>query len=248
MGTSRSILVTSALPYANGPLHLGHIVEFIQTDIWVRFQKLNGHSCIYVCADDAHGTPIMIKAQQENTTPEALIARIGTLHRQDIAAFHIGVDNFYTTHSPENQKLAHEIYLSLKQAGSIVTKTIKQAYDPIKEMFLPDRFIRGQCPHCGALDQYGDHCEHCHHTYDAQELVNPISVLSGVTPVEKESVHYFFRLNDYAPMLKSWVRSGAVATEVVNKLEEMLQDNLQDWDISRDAPYFGFTLPDHPDK
>lgn len=245
---SRRLLVTSALPYANGPLHLGHMVEHIQTDIWVRYQKLRGHSCVYVCADDAHGTPIMLKAQQEGITPEQLIARIGQEHRADLADFDIGHDNYYTTHSPENKHYAELIYRRLQAAGHIATRTITQAYDPLKEMFLPDRFIKGECPRCGVADQYGDSCEACGATYSPTELKNPLSVLSGVRPVSKESEHYFFKLGDFEQMLRAWTHSGTLQAEVTHKLDEWFECGLQDWDISRDAPYFGFEIPDHAGK
>jgi methionyl-tRNA synthetase len=244
----RTILVTSALPYANGPIHLGHLVEYIQTDIWVRFQRLRGHDCLYVCADDAHGTPIMLRAQQEGITPEQLIEAVGEEHRTDFSDFNIGFDNYYTTHSPENRELSEEVYRRHRQAGHITTRTITQAYDPEREMFLPDRFIRGGCPRCGAADQYGDSCEACGATYSPTELNNPVSVLSGATPVEKESLHYFFRLADFEPLLRDWTAAGHVQEEVANKLNEWFAEGLREWDISRDAPYFGFRIPDTEDK
>lgn len=244
----RKILVTSALPYANGPIHLGHLVEYIQTDIWVRFQKMQGHLCTYVCADDAHGTPIMLRAQQEGITPEALIERIGIEHRADFAGFGINFDNYYSTHSPENQAFANLIYQRLQAAGHIATRTIIQAYDPIKHMFLPDRFIRGECPRCGAKDQYGDNCEVCGATYSPADLKNPVSALSGATPIEKESEHYFFKLTHFEEMLRHWTRSGTLQPEIANKLNEWFETGLQDWDVSRDAPYFGFEIPDAPGK
>jgi methionyl-tRNA synthetase len=244
----RTILVTSALPYANGPIHIGHLVEYIQTDIWVRFQQLRGHRCTYVCADDAHGTPIMLKAEQEGVSAEALIARVGEEHRADFAGFAIGFDNYYTTHSPENQAFANRIYAGLQRGGHIVTKTIRQAYDPFKEMFLPDRFIRGDCPRCGAKDQYGDSCEVCGATYAPTDLKNPVSALSGVPPIERESEHDFVRLADFEPMLREWTGSGALQPEIVNKLDEWFTAGLQDWDITRDAPYFGFEVPGKPGK
>ena len=205
MTERRQILVTSALPYANGPIHLGHLVEYIQTDIWVRFQKLRGHACYYVCADDTHGTPIMLRAAQEGITPEALIARMHAEHARDFAAFHVDFDNYYTTHSEENRALAGEIYRRLAAGGHITRRTIKQAYDPVKQMFLPDRFIRGECPRCGATDQYGDSCEVCGATYAPTELKNPVSVLSGAPPVEKESEHYFFKLGNFEDALRAWL-------------------------------------------
>lgn len=241
--TRRTILVTSALPYANGPIHLGHLVEYIQTDIWVRFQKMRGHECHYVCADDAHGTPIMLRARQEDITPEVLIARIGEEHRADFAGFAIAFDHYHSTHSPENRELATLIYQRLREAGHISTRTITQAFDPEKQMFLPDRFIKGECPRCGAADQYGDSCEVCGATYSPSDLKNAVSVLSGARPIEKESLHYFFKLNDFTDMLRDWTRGGHLQPEVANKLDEWFEAGLQEWDISRDAPYFGFEIP-----
>jgi len=242
------MLVTSALPYANGAIHLGHLVEYIQTDIWVRFQKMQGHQAIYVCADDAHGTPIMLRAQAEGITPEELIARTWHEHVADFAAFHIGFDHYHSTHSPENRELAETIYQRLKAGGHIVRRTIKQAYDPVREMFLPDRFIKGECPRCGAAEQYGDSCEVCGATYAPTDLRNPVSVVSGATPIEKESEHYFFKLGDFEPMLREWTAAGHIQPEIRNKLDEWFEAGLQDWDISRDAPYFGFEIPDAPGK
>lgn len=244
----RKILVTSALPYANGSIHLGHLVEYIQTDIWVRFQKMRGHECHYVCADDAHGTPIMLRAQNEGITPEQLIASVQQEHQADFAEFNINFDNFYSTHSPENKALASQIYLANRDAGHIATRTISQAYDPEKEMFLPDRFIKGECPKCGAADQYGDNCEACGATYDPTELKNPVSAVSGATPITKDSEHHFFKLGDFEQDLKSWTQGGHLQTEVSRKLNEWFESGLQDWDISRDAPYFGFEIPDAPNK
>ena len=244
----RTILVTSALPYANGSIHLGHMVEYIQTDVWVRFQKMRGHRCTYVCADDAHGTPIMLRAQQEGITPEALIERVGREHRADFADFAIGFDHYHSTHSPENREFATQIYERLRQNGHISQRTITQAYDPIKNMFLPDRFIKGECPRCGAADQYGDSCEVCGATYSPSDLKNPISVISGARPIEKESLHYFFKLNDFADLLRRWTSDGHLQAEVGNKLNEWFEAGLQEWDISRDAPYFGFEIPDAPGK
>ncbi len=244
----REILVTSALPYANGPIHIGHLVEYIQTDIWVRFQKMQGHSVYYVCADDAHGTPIMLRAQQENISPEELIARVAEEHQQDFADFAIEFDNYHTTHSDENQYLSNLIYERLRDAGHINHRTIKQLYDPEKEMFLPDRFIRGECPHCHSKDQYGDGCEVCNKTYSPTDLIDPVSAISGSHPVEKESDHLFFKLPDFEEMLKEWTRAGHLQTEVVNKLDEWFGAGLQEWDISRDKPYFGFEIPDEPGK
>ncbi len=247
------MLVTSALPYANGPIHIGHLVEYIQTDVWVRYQRMRGHACYYVCADDTHGTPIMLRAQQDGISPEALIEHTGAEHRQDFAGFAIAFDQYYSTHSPENQALATEIYRRLQAAGHIATRTIKQAFDPVKQMFLPDRFIRGECPRCGAPDQYGDSCEVCGATYAPTELKNAVSAISGATPVEKESEHYFFKLGDFEAMLRNWLHPDITADrhvqpEVANKLTEWFDAGLQDWDISRDAPYFGFEIPDAPGK
>ena len=246
--SARKILVTSALPYANGPIHLGHLVEYIQTDIWVRFQKLQGNTCYYVCADDAHGTPIMLRAQNEGISPEDLIARIHEEHKADFAGFHIGFDNYYTTHSPENRELASQIFLKLKEKGYIFKKTIRQLYDPERNMFLPDRFIKGTCPKCKAQDQYGDNCEVCGATYSPTELINPYSAVSGATPVEKETEHYFFDLPRFADFLQEWTQAGHLQPEVANKLKEWFEASLQPWDITRDAPYFGFEIPGEQDK
>ena len=246
--TQRTLLVTSALPYANGSIHIGHMVEYIQTDIWVRFQKMQGHCVYYVCADDAHGTPIMLRAQQENISPEELIACVSTEHQRDFADFAIEFDNYHTTHSEENQTLSNLIYERLRDAGHINRRTIKQLYDPEKEMFLPDRFIRGECPHCHAQDQYGDGCEVCNKTYSPTDLINPVSAVSGSQPVEKESEHLFFKLPDFEDMLKEWTRAGHLQNEVANKLDEWFETGLQEWDISRDKPYFGFEIPDEPGK
>jgi len=245
---SRNILVTSALPYANGSIHLGHLVEYIQTDIWTRFQKMRGHQCLYVCADDAHGTPIMLRARQEGIEPEELIRRIADEHQQDFSDFNIEFDNYHSTHSEENKELASLIYTRLRDAGHIASRTITQAYDPKEEMFLPDRFIKGECPKCGAADQYGDNCEACGATYSPVELKNAVSAVSGAKPVEKESEHYFFKLADFEEMLKGWTKGGHLQDEVSNKLDEWFEAGLQEWDISRDAPYFGFEIPDHPGK
>ncbi|MGB9429325.1 MAG: methionine--tRNA ligase [Gammaproteobacteria bacterium] len=246
--TPRRILVTSALPYASGSLHLGHMLESIQTDIWVRFQKLRGHDCIYVCADDAHGTPIMLKARELGITPEELIARIGEEHRRDFADFLIGVDNYYTTHSPENRELSILIYERLKAGGHIAIRAVRQAYDEQAKMFLPDRYVRGTCPNCGTPDQYGDACENCGATYTPADLKNPVSVISGTRPVEKESEHYFFKLGDFDDFLKHWMAESKLHQAVRAKLDEWFKTGLQDWDISRDAPYFGFEIPGAPDK
>ncbi len=244
----RNILVTSALPYANGPIHLGHLVEYIQTDIWARFQRLRGNTCYYVCADDAHGTPIMLRARQDGITPEELIAATKKEHETDFADFLIDFDNYYSTHSDENREFASSIYLKLRDEGHIHTRTIKQAYDPEAEMFLPDRFIKGTCPKCGAEDQYGDNCEVCGATYDPTELKNPVSAVSGATPIEKDSEQYFFKLSDFSDMLQRWLKDGHVQKEVANKLDEWFEEGLQDWDISRNAPYWGFEIPDAPGK
>ncbi len=245
----RKILVTSALPYANGSIHIGHLVEYIQTDIWVRFQKLRGHECYYVCADDAHGTPIMLRAQQGGIHPEELIAGFNAEHQADFRDFGIEFDNYYSTHSPENRTLAGQIYQSLKDGGHIISRTISQAYDPEKQMFLPDRFVRGECPKCGAKDQYGDNCEACGATYNPTDLKNPVSAVSGATPIEKDSEHFFVNLSDFETMLQEWMSDSKVLHPAVkHKLNEWFETGLQAWDISRDAPYFGFEIPDHPGK
>jgi len=245
---TRAILVTSALPYANGPIHIGHLVEYIQTDIWARFQKMRGHRCYYVCADDAHGTPIMLRARQEGISPEALIARVAEEHRADFAEFRIGFDNYHSTHSPENRHFACLIYQRNLEKGHIASRVITQAYDPVEQMFLPDRFIKGECPKCGAPDQYGDNCEACGASYSPAELKNPRSAVSGATPEERESEHFFFRLGDFEEMLKAWTASGSLQREVANKLDEWFDAGLQEWDISRDAPYFGFEIPGQEGK
>jgi methionyl-tRNA synthetase len=249
---SRKILVTSALPYANGSIHLGHLVEYIQTDIWVRFQKMQGNTVHYVCADDTHGTPIMLRAEKEGITPEALIAKVHTEHYADFSEFLVEFDNYYSTNSPENKELASSIYKSLKANGKIATKTIEQFYDPVKNMFLPDRFIKGECPKCHAKDQYGDSCEVCGATYNPTELINPFSAVSGAAPVRKETEHYFFKLSECSDFLRGWTRSGTLQQEAANKMNEWIgeagENKLSDWDISRDAPYFGFEIPDAPGK
>ncbi|SBS28554.1 Methionine--tRNA ligase [Marinomonas aquimarina] len=244
----RKILVTSALPYANGSIHLGHMLEHIQTDIWVRFQKLRGHLCTAVCADDAHGTAIMIKAEQNGITPEQLIDGVRQEHMADFNDFGIGYDNYYSTHSPENREFSEAIYKACRDNGKISVRSITQAYDPEKEMFLADRFIKGTCPKCKAEDQYGDNCEVCSATYTPMEMINPRSVYSGATPIEKESEHYFFKLPEFQDFLKQWTRSGTLQDQVANKLAEWLDSELHEWDISRDAPYFGFEIPDAPGK
>ena len=244
----RRILVTSALPYANGPIHIGHLVEYIQTDIWVRFQKMRGQECYYLCADDAHGTPIMLRAEQDGLSPEQLIDQVWQQHRADFAHFLIEFDNYYSTHSPENRHYAELIYNRLNAAGHISRRVITQAYDPEKQMFLPDRFIKGDCPRCNAADQYGDSCENCGATYAPTDLKNPRSVISGAIPVLKESLHLFFKLADFEAMLKDWIVSGSVQPQMANKLNEWFESGLQEWDISRDAPYWGFEIPDAPGK
>ncbi|MCU7851092.1 MAG: methionine--tRNA ligase [Candidatus Thiodiazotropha sp. (ex Monitilora ramsayi)] len=248
--TPRKILITSALPYANGPIHIGHLVEYIQTDIWTRFQKMRGHECHYVCADDAHGTPIMLRARQEGIEPETLIARVAEEHQADFTEFRVDFDNYHSTHSPENQTCANTIYERNRNAGHIAKRTITQAYDPVENMFLPDRFIKGTCPNpkCGADDQYGDNCEVCGSSYSPAELKNPVSAISGAVPEQRESDHYFFKLADFESMLKEWTGGGHIQSEVANKLDEWFESGLQEWDISRDAPYFGFEIPDHPGK
>jgi methionyl-tRNA synthetase len=240
---NRKILVTNALPYANGMLHLGHMVEHIQTDIWVRFQKMRGHECYAVCGDDTHGTAVMLNAEQKGVTPEALIAEINKERLSSLKGFNVEYDNYYTTHSEENKHFSSLIYERSKEAGDIEIRTVKQLFDPEKNLFLADRYVKGECPKCGAEDQYGDNCEVCSATYNANELKNPRSALSGATPIEKESEHYFFKQSNHSDMLKSWTRSGVLQTEIANKLDEWLESGLQDKDISRDAPYFGFEIP-----
>ncbi|RTZ79845.1 MAG: methionine--tRNA ligase [Gammaproteobacteria bacterium] len=244
----RKILVTSALPYANAPLHICHIVEYTQTDIWARFQKMRGNRCWYICADDAHGTPIMLHARQKGIPPEELIRQMSEEHQADFRDFRIGFDNYHSTHSEENRELAELIYQRNLEAGHIVARTITQLYDPQEGMFLPDRFIKGECPKCGAADQYGDSCEVCGATYSPTELKNPYSAVSGAKPIEKETEHLFFRLQDFEEMLREWTRGGHLQPEVANKLDEWFEAGLREWDISRDAPYFGFEIPGHPGK
>lgn len=246
----RKILITSALPYANGKIHLGHMVEHIQTDIWARFQRLQGHECYFVCADDAHGTPIMLRAQKEGITPEALIARVKEEHQRDFAGFNMSYDNYYTTHSEENRQYSEYIYLAARATGHIVERTIRQAYDAQEHMFLPDRFIKGECPNCGSPDQYGDNCEVCGATYSPTDLKNAVSAISGTKPIEKETNHYFFKLGDFAGFLREFLQSSAVQKEIANKQMEWFESEqgLSDWDISRDAPYWGFKIPDTDDK
>ena len=256
--TKRKILVTSALPYANGAIHLGHMLEQIQTDIWVRFQKMRGHECYYVCADDTHGAPIMLAAEKRGISPEQLVDEVRALHVADSQGFLIGHDNYYSTNSPENKQLAGQVYKALRADDKIAVRTIEQLYDPEKQMFLPDRFVKGECPKCSAKDQYGDNCEVCGATYNPTELKNPYSAVSGAKPVLKTSEHYFFRLGECADFLKRWT-SGAsrradgveqphLQQESLNKMNEWIDGGLQDWDISRDAPYFGFEIPDAPGK
>jgi len=245
---NRTILVTSALPYANGPIHIGHLVEYIQTDIWVRFQKLRGHHCLYVCADDAHGTPIMLRARQQGISPEALITQSSQEHQADFAGFSIGFDNYHSTHSDENRVFSELIFARNQAGGHIASHTITQAYDAQENMFLPDRFIKGECPRCGAPDQYGDNCEVCGATYSPTELKHAVSAISGSTPVERETEHLFFKLTDFEAMLKQWIKAGHLQPEVAHKVEEWFSDGLQEWGISRDAPYFGFEIPGHPGK
>lgn len=244
----RTILVSSALPYANGSIHLGHLVEYIQSDIWSRFQKLRGHDCLYVCASDAHGTPIMIRAREEGIEPEELIKRVSAEQLADLQTFGVDFDNFHTTHSEENEELVCRMFEKLRDAGHIYTKTIEQAYDEQKQMFLPDRFVKGTCPRCKTEDQYGDACENCGATYTPDEVLEPVSVLSGTRPVWKESEHYFFRLSVFADSLREWMAAARLHPHITSKLEEWFEAGLQDWDISRDAPYFGFRIPGTEDK
>jgi methionyl-tRNA synthetase len=248
MTEARKILVTSALPYANGSIHLGHMLEYVQTDMWVRFQKLRGNTCTYVCADDAHGSAIMLRAEKEGITPEQLIANVQAEHSTDFADFLVDFDNFHSTHCEENRELSTAIYLKLRDNGHIATRSVTQYFDPEKGMFLADRFIKGTCPKCAAEDQYGDNCEKCGATYEPTELKNPRSAISGAVPELRDSKHFFFKLPDFEAMLKEWTRSGALQESVANKIAEWLDSGLQEWDISRDAPYFGFEIPDEPGK
>ena len=245
---TRNILVTSALPYANGAIHLGHLLEYIQTDIWVRFQKSRGQQCYYVCADDAHGTAIMLRAEQEGVTPEALIERVSNDHQTDFARFGVGFDNYHSTHSAENRHFSEMIYKRLRDKGHIATRDIEQMFDPQKGLFLADRFIKGTCPKCGADDQYGDNCEKCGATYTPADLINPVSAISGATPEVRTSTHYFFKLPDFADFLQRWIDDGHVQPQIRNKLMEWFESGFNEWDISRDAPYFGFEIPDAPGK
>ncbi len=242
------MLVTCALPYANGSIHLGHMLEHIQADIWVRYQRLRGNTVNFICADDAHGTPIMLKAQQMGITPEEMIAAVSEEHQKDFAGFDISFDNYHSTHSDENRELASQIYLELKKNGFISSRTISQLFDPEKEMFLPDRFVKGTCPKCKSEDQYGDNCDNCGETYSPTELINPKSAVSGATPVMKDSEHFFFDLPQFESMLKEWTRSGSLQAETANKMQEWFESGLQQWDISRDAPYFGFEIPGEKNK
>lgn len=248
MTDKRRILVTCALPYANGAIHLGHMLEHIQADVWVRYQRMRGHEIYFICADDAHGTPIMLKAEQLGITPEQLIASVKQEHKRDFAGFNISFDNYHSTHSPENRELSELIYQRLQNHGYIKTKIISQLFDPEKQMFLPDRFVKGTCPKCKSPDQYGDNCEVCSATYSPIELINPKSVISGATPIIKDSEHYFFDLPEFKSMLQEWIRSGSLQEQVANKMQEWFESGLQPWDISRDAPYFGFEIPGVPGK
>ncbi|MDC9614576.1 methionine--tRNA ligase [Xenorhabdus khoisanae] len=245
---ANKLLVTCALPYANGPIHLGHILEHIQADIWVRYHRMRGKEVHFVCADDAHGTPIMLKAQQSGVSPEDMIAKVSLEHQQDFAGFAISYDNYHSTHSEENKALASKIYLELKKNGYIKNRTISQLYDPEKGMFLPDRFVKGACPKCKAEDQYGDNCEVCGTTYSPTELINPRSVVSGAAPEMRDTEHFFFDLPAFSDMLQKWTRSGSLQEQVANKMQEWFEAGLQQWDITRDAPYFGFEIPDQPGK
>lgn len=245
---AKKILVTCALPYANGSIHLGHMLEHIQADIWVRYQRMRGHQVQFICADDAHGTPIMLKAQQLGIEPEQMIAEMSQEHQKDFAGFDISYDNYHSTHSEENRELSTLIYTRLKENGFIKNRTISQLFDPEKGMFLPDRFVKGTCPKCKSADQYGDNCEVCGATYSPTELINPQSVVSGATPIMRDSEHFFFDLPEFSAMLQTWTRSGALQEQVANKMQEWFESGLQQWDISRDAPYFGFEIPDAPGK
>ncbi|MCX8670241.1 methionine--tRNA ligase [Gilliamella sp. B2865] len=248
MTTQRKILVTCALPYANGAIHLGHMLEHIQADVWVRYQRMRGNEIYFICADDAHGTPIMLKAQQLGITPEQMIDEVKIEHQRDFAGFNISYDNYHSTHSPENREISEKIYKRLKANGYIKTKVISQLFDPEKKMFLPDRFVKGTCPRCKSPDQYGDNCEVCGATYNPIDLINPQSVVSGATPIMKDSEHFFFDLPAFSDMLQAWIRSGTLQDQVANKMQEWFEAGLQPWDISRDAPYFGFEIPDAPGK
>lgn len=245
---SRKIFVTCALPYANGSIHLGHMLEHIQADIWVRYQRLKGNQIYFVCADDTHGTPIMIKSKQLGITPEEMLKAVAVEHKQDFDGFEISFDNYYSTHSEENRFFSNSIYKKLKERGYIASRTISQLFDPEKKMFLPDRFVKGTCPKCKAPDQYGDNCEVCGATYSPTELLNPYSAVSGAKPELKQTEHFFFDLPQFEPVLKNWIKTGAIPEEMANKLNEWFEAGLQQWDITRDAPYFGFEIPDQPGK
>ncbi len=248
MTTPRDILITSALPYANGSIHLGHMLEYIQTDIWTRFQRVRGNKAIWMWASDAHGTPIMLAAQRDGIEPQQLIDAMKAEHEQDFIDFQLSFDNFHTTHSPENRQCAELIYQRLREAGHIESRTIEQLYDPEAGMFLPDRFVKGECPKCGTAEQYGDACEHCSSTYDATDLINPVSVVSGAAPEKRDSEQFFFKLGHFEDMLREWTQGDQLQPEISNKLKEWFEDGLQDWDISRNKPYWGFEIPDAPGK
>ncbi len=248
MAQSRRILVTSALPYANGPIHIGHLVEYIQVDIWVRFQKMRGNECYFVCADDAHGTPIMLRAEAEGVTPQQLIDRVHTEHFADFSGFGVDFDNYYTTHSDENREISSQIYEKLKANGHIKRETIQQLYDPERAMFLPDRFVKGTCPNCKSEEQYGDNCDVCGETYSPTDLINPVSVVSGATPEQRDSEQLFFKLSDFQGFLETWLDQGHTQSEIANKQKELFKDTLFDWDISRNAPYWGFEIPGEKGK
>ena len=245
---SRQILITTALTYANGEIHLGHVLEAIQADIWKRFQIMRGNTCYYICGSDAHGAPIMLAAEKNNIAPEVMVENIRQDHINDYRKFHIDFDNYYTTHSEENKKLSLDIYAHLKKNGDIVSRKVTQLFDPEKNLFLADRFVRGECPKCGAKDQYGDNCEACGATYEPTELKNPKSAITGATPILKDSEHYFFALDHYANFLSEWTQSSVLQSSIANKLQEWFKSGLQQWNISRDAPYFGFEMPDVPNK
>ena len=248
MPSKRKILVTSALPAANGPIHIGHLVETVLTDIWVRAQKLRGHECIYVCADDAHGTPVMLRAEREGITPEELIDRLETEHRRDFSAFSIDFDQYHSTHSPENRFFAEQFYSRLEEKGHVTTRRVTQFYDPQREIFLADRYIKGTCPSCASENQNGDNCDVCGAVYQPRDLIDPISAITGARPIERDSEHYFIKLGDFESVLREWVTPDRLQSEVVNKLEEWFEEGLRDWDISRDEPYFGFEIPGAPGK
>lgn len=246
--TKRKILVTCALPYSNGHIHLGHLLEHIQADIWVRFQKMRDNEIYFICGDDCHGTPVMLRAEKEGIPPEKLVEKMRLAHKADFDRFLISFDHYSSTHTVEGKSLVQDIYRKLRDNGDIEIKTIQQAFDTVKNMFLPDRFIKGTCPRCKTADQYGDNCENCGATYSPTELINPVSAITGTTPIEKESDHYFFKLGDYENFLREWTQSGHLQSQVTNKLNEWFEAGLKNWDISRDAPYFGFEIPDAPGK